>query len=109
MFDKVPHKVEDGSIIACYFSIVHGVAVKADAPWNTFKELVEYARANPGKVTYATLNAGGPTHLAMVMVGKKEKINWKVVAYPGLAPCVPALLGDMLRCLRVLPEFTWNR
>lgn len=93
MFDKVPRKVEDGSIIACYFSIVHGVAVKADAPWNTFKDLVEYARANPGKVTYSTPNAGGPTHLAMVMVGKKEKINWKVVPYPGLAPCVPAVLG----------------
>jgi len=35
-----------------------GVAVKADAPWKTFQELLDYAKANPGKVNYGTPGAG---------------------------------------------------
>jgi len=93
MYDEVPRKVEDASAIGCYWSIVHGVAVKSDAPWKTFKDLVEYARSHPGTVTYGVPNAGSPPHLAMNLVGKKEKIEWKVVPYKGLAPAVPALLG----------------
>jgi tripartite-type tricarboxylate transporter receptor subunit TctC len=93
MYEKVPRKVEDASVIGMYWSIVHGVAVKGDSPFNTFKDLVEYARANPGKVTYAVPNAGSPPHLAMEWVGKNANINWKAVPYKGLAPAVPALLG----------------
>ncbi len=93
MYEKVPRKVEDATAIGCYWSIVHGVAAKGDAPWKTFKELVEYARSHPGTVTYGVPNAGGPPHLAMILLGKKEKVEWKVVPYQGLAPAIPALLG----------------
>ncbi len=93
MYDKTPRSVDDNSVIGCYFSVVHGIAVKADAPWKTLKELIEYARANPGKVTYAVPLGGSPSHLAMVMLGKKEKINWKSVPYQGLPPCIAAVLG----------------
>ena len=54
---------------------------------------MEYARANPGKITFAVPNAGAPPQLAMEWVGRKEKINWKAVPFKGLAPAVPALLG----------------
>jgi tripartite-type tricarboxylate transporter receptor subunit TctC len=93
MYDKVPRKVEDATIIGCYWSIMHGVAVKADAPWKTLKELIEYARSHPGTVTYGVPNAGTPPHLAMILLAKKENIEWKVVPYQGLAPAIPALLG----------------
>ena len=93
MYEKIPRKVEDATTIGCYWSIVHGVAAKADAPWKTFKELVEYARSHPGTVTYGVPNAAAPPHLAMVLLGKNEKIEWKAVPYQGLAPAVPALLG----------------
>lgn len=93
MYDKVPRKVEDATTIGCYWSIVHGVGAKADAPWKTFKELVEYARSHPGTVTYGVPNAASPPHLGMILLGKKEKIEWKAVPYQGLAPSIPALLG----------------
>jgi tripartite-type tricarboxylate transporter receptor subunit TctC len=93
MYEKVPRSVDEASIIGCYFSVVHGVAVKADAPWKTFKELVEYARSHPGSVTYAVPLGGSPAHLAMVMLGKQEKIDWKAVPFQGLPPCITAVLG----------------
>jgi len=93
MYDEVPRRVEDPSVIGCYWSIVHGVAAKGDAPWKTLKELIDYARANPAKVTYGVPNAGSPPHLGMMMLARKENIQLKAVPYNGLAPAIPALLG----------------
>jgi tripartite-type tricarboxylate transporter receptor subunit TctC len=42
------------------------LAVKADAPWKTLKELVEYAKANPGKVRVGNSGQGSQTHIASV-------------------------------------------
>ena len=91
--EEVPRKVEDATVLGCYFSIVHGVAARADAPWNSFKDLVDYARNHPGEITYGVPNAGAPPHLAMILLGRKEKVQWKAVPYQGLAPAIPALLG----------------
>ena len=93
MYEKNPRKVDDATTIGCFYSVVHAVAVKADAPWKTFKDIVEYARKNPGQFTYAVPMAGAPPHFAMILVARKEKIDWKVVPYKGLASAVPALLG----------------
>ena len=93
MYEKTPRKVEDSSVIGMYWAVVHAVAVRSDSPFKTFKDMVEYARANPGKITFAVPNAGAPPQLAMEWVGRKEKINWKAVPFKGLAPAVPALLG----------------
>ena len=49
-----------------------GVVVKKDAPWKTFNELVAYAKANPGKVTYATPGAGTSLHTTMEMIALKQ-------------------------------------
>jgi tripartite-type tricarboxylate transporter receptor subunit TctC len=42
------------------------LAVKADAPWKTLKELVEYAKANPEKVRVGNSGQGSQTHIASV-------------------------------------------
>ena len=60
---------------------------------STLKEFVDYARKNPGKVTYATMGIGSPMHLAMEYIAKKDGINWVHVPYPGTAPALTALLG----------------
>ncbi len=70
-----------------------GLVVKADSPFKTLKELVEYARKNPGKVTYSSTGIGSPMHLAMEYVGKQEGIHWTHVPYPGSTPALTALLG----------------
>lgn len=42
------------------------LAVKADAPWKTLGELIDYAKANPGKVRIGNSGAGSHTHLSAV-------------------------------------------
>jgi tripartite-type tricarboxylate transporter receptor subunit TctC len=53
-----------------------GVVVKKDAPWKTWNEFIAYAKANPGKVTYATPGAGTSLHLTMESIAMKQGIKW---------------------------------
>jgi tripartite-type tricarboxylate transporter receptor subunit TctC len=76
-----------------YAAVQSGVVVKSDSPYKTFKDLVEYARKNPGKVTYATSGAGSPMHIAMEFVAMKEGIKWTHVPQTGGAPGLAAVLG----------------
>jgi len=70
-----------------------GVVVKADAPWKTWNEFIGYAKANPGKVTYATPGAGTTLHITMEMLAKKLGIKWIQVPMKGGAETTPAVLG----------------
>jgi tripartite-type tricarboxylate transporter receptor subunit TctC len=72
-----------------------GVVVKADSPWKTFKELVAYAKQNPGKVTYAVTSANVPMDLAMQFVAKKEGLRWTAVPTPGSDPNTMLLGGHV--------------
>jgi tripartite-type tricarboxylate transporter receptor subunit TctC len=90
---SVPYSPEDFIPIMHFASVQSGVVVKSDAPYKTFKDLVEYARKNPGKVNYATSGVGSPMHMAMEFVADKEKIQWTHVPYSGGAPGLSAVLG----------------
>lgn len=70
-----------------------GVVVRADSPWKTWKEFIDYAKANPGKVTYATPGAGTTLHITMEVIAMKEGIKWTQVPMKGGAETTPAVLG----------------
>ena len=70
-----------------------GVVVRNDAPWKTFKELIEYARANPGKVNYGTPGAGTTLHITMEQIAKAQGIKWVHVPFKGTSETTGALLG----------------
>jgi tripartite-type tricarboxylate transporter receptor subunit TctC len=70
-----------------------GVVVKADAPWKTFGELIEYARANPGKINYGTPGAGTSLHITMEQIAKLKGIKWTHVPFKGVSESMNALLG----------------
>jgi len=68
--------------------------VKSDAPWKTFKEFIEYAKKNPGKVKYSTSGVGSGMHVAMEYVAHKEGgIKWVHIPYKGTGAARVALLG----------------
>jgi len=89
----VPYKFDDFVPIMHYGAFHAGVVARTDAPFQTLKEFVEYAKKNQGKVNLSTGGAGSPHHLAMEFIAKKEGIQWAVVPYPGGGPALTALLG----------------
>jgi tripartite-type tricarboxylate transporter receptor subunit TctC len=70
-----------------------GVVVRADAPWKTWQDLVAHAKANPGKVTYATPGNGTSLHITMEDIALREGIKWTQVPFKGYAEGATALLG----------------
>ncbi|RJQ60179.1 MAG: tripartite tricarboxylate transporter substrate binding protein [Desulfobacteraceae bacterium] len=89
----VPYSHEDFIPIMHYAAVQSGLVVKSDSPYKSLKDLVEFAKKNPGKVTYATSGAGSPMHMAMEFIAGKEGIQWTHVPYAGGAPGLAALLG----------------
>jgi tripartite-type tricarboxylate transporter receptor subunit TctC len=70
-----------------------GVVVRADAPWKTFQELLDHAKANPGKVNYGTPGAGTSLHITMEQIAKQKGLKWTQVPFKGGADNMNALLG----------------
>ena len=73
--------------------------VKADSKMNTLKDLVDYAKANPGVVTVANSGAGGPPHLAATMLAKQLGLKFTLVPFDGAAPARTALVGGHVTLL----------
>jgi len=70
-----------------------GVVVKNDAPWKTFTELLDDAKANPGKIKYGTPGAGTTLHITMEQIAKEKGIKWTQVPFKGQAETNAAVLG----------------
>jgi tripartite-type tricarboxylate transporter receptor subunit TctC len=81
-----------------FASLYYGICVLQDAPWNSFKELIEFARKNPGELSVSSPGVGTNQHITFEWIAKQEKISWKHVPYPGGAPAATALLGGHVKC-----------
>lgn len=64
-----------------------------DTPFSTVPELIEYARANPGKLSYATPGPGTATHLAGELFKKEAGVDIMHVPYNGSGPALTDLMG----------------
>ncbi len=65
-------------------------------PANNMKELLDYARANPGKVTYSTAGVAGPAQLQAENLALTAGIKMLHIPFPGDTPAIAAVLsGDV--------------
>jgi tripartite-type tricarboxylate transporter receptor subunit TctC len=69
------------------------LVVRNDFPATNVKELIEAARANPGKFTFASSGYGGSLHLAAELFKLTTKTDIVHVPFTGSAPAITALLG----------------
>lgn len=92
-FEKVTYKSNDFCYILGFGFCLHGLSVKADAPWKTFREFLDNAKKNPGRVKYATYSPVSTTYMVMDLIAKEEGIDWTHIPYKGDAPGITALLG----------------
>jgi tripartite-type tricarboxylate transporter receptor subunit TctC len=70
-----------------------GVVVRADSPIKSFRELIEWARANPGKLSYSSTGTGTSPHLLMEEVATKQGVELLHVPFKGSADSTQALMG----------------
>jgi len=85
--------VKDITPILSFAKFNVGILVKQESPFKSLKDLFEYGKQNPGKVTYGHPGVSTRPHLVMEMMALQEGIKMNFVAFPGDIPTVTALLG----------------
>ena len=70
-----------------------GIAVHPSAPFKSFRELIDYAKANPGKLSYGSPGVGSPGHLAGEMLKTLIGADIVHVPYKGAGPALTDLVG----------------
>ena len=76
-----------------------GIAVQPESKFKTLKDMVAYAKANPGKVTYAHAGVGGATHVGMEEFALAAGIQLNAIAYKGGAAALNDTLGGQVDML----------
>jgi tripartite-type tricarboxylate transporter receptor subunit TctC len=64
-------------------SIHSALSARADAPFNNVRELIDYARAHPGKLNYGLSSIGSLGHLTIEMLKRQEKLDIVTVPFRG--------------------------
>ena len=91
-FQEAPYSSKDVKPISGVSAVVQSVAVKEEAPWNSLKELVEFAKKNPG-IKVSTGGKQTVPHMFLTTLNKMEKTGFVGVPFAGDPPNLAALLG----------------
>jgi len=83
----------DFSYIIGVSGYTFGIVVKSDSPLKSFQDLIAFARANPGKLSYGTPGTGSSLHLAMEEIAAKAGLQFLHVPFKGQADSAQALMG----------------
>lgn len=91
--------VEDFSHIIGLCGWMFGIVVKADGPIRSWADWLAYARANPGKLTYATSGIATTNHLAMEDLAAREKLDIVHVPYRASNEAAVAVASGDVMCV----------
>jgi tripartite-type tricarboxylate transporter receptor subunit TctC len=94
-----PYQISDFMPIALVTSDPTVLVVSADSPYKTVQDFVAAAKANPGKLNYASSGVFGTLHVAMEMFAGAAGIELFHIPYQGGGPAVTALLGGQVQAL----------
>jgi tripartite-type tricarboxylate transporter receptor subunit TctC len=90
------------------------LVVHPSVPATDLKQFVEYARANPDKLSYGSVGAGSASHLTMELLKSQAKIALVHIPYKGFPPAVQDLLSGQIQATfaivpAVLPQIRSGR
>jgi tripartite-type tricarboxylate transporter receptor subunit TctC len=89
LFASMPFDgVKDFSPIAMLAYVTNTMVVHPSVPAKTVEEFIDYAKANPGKIAYASAGAGSTNHLCGALFEKMTGVQMVHVPYRGGAPAV---------------------
>lgn len=69
------------------------LVVSSTSPFKTLKELVDYAKKNPGAVSYSSVGVGTTSHLPAELFAQSADINLQMIAYKGSAQAIPDVVS----------------
>jgi tripartite-type tricarboxylate transporter receptor subunit TctC len=97
IYPKLPFDTEhDFRPVSVVASLPQLFAVNPATPYKTFKELISYIQANPGRIDYASVGVGSPSHMAGELLKMQLGLYMVHIPYRGGGPAVAAAMaGDV--------------
>jgi tripartite-type tricarboxylate transporter receptor subunit TctC len=109
LYDKLPFDVEkDFAPIGLAASIPQILVANPSLPVHNVQELIAYAKANPGKLNFASVGTGSPGHIAGELFKLKAGVDMVHVPYKGGGPAVTDTLGGQVQLLFVSMPAAWQ-
>jgi tripartite-type tricarboxylate transporter receptor subunit TctC len=104
LFKNLPYDpTKDLAAITLAVTAPQYLAVHPTLPVKDVAEFVAYAKANPGKMSYASVSIGSASHLTMEMLKSQAHIDVLHVPYKGSAPAVTDLIGGQVNAAFFVP------
>lgn len=98
LMDKLPwDPIKDFSPIALLTVSTNVIAVHPSVPVNNLKELIAYAKANPGKLNYASQGNGSVSHIGTEMFKQITGVDMVHVPYKGSGPAIQDVLAGQVQ------------
>ena len=97
VYSTIPYQtLEDFDFVTLTMTSPSILVVNKDVPANTVGELIEWAKANPGKLTLASSGAGGSPHMAAELLKLRTGIDYLHVPYKGANPAMNDVLSGVV-------------
>ena len=104
LMDKLPwDPVKDFSPIALLTVSTNVIAVHPSVPVNNLKEFIAYAKANPGKLNYASQGNGSVSHIGTEMFKQTTGVEMVHVPYKGSGPAIQDVLAGQVQVFITTP------
>ena len=102
VYDKLPFDVEkDFAAVSIVASLPQILTANPSLPFSDLPGMIAYAKANPGKLNFASVGNGSPSHIAGELLKLKTGIDMVHVPYKGGGPAVTANLGGEVQLMFV--------
>lgn len=102
--DDAPFKMEDFRYLCAFNAEPNGFTVRSDSGWNSLEEVIEWAKANPGKLIASGSGSGGVQHLTLQLLANQAGFEYTYIPYDGGKEAVLALLGENCNAIGVTPS-----
>lgn len=92
----VGYKTDDITMVYWFHYTPDAIVVTDDSPFKTLKDMIAFAKANPGKLVFSGSGKGTAPHLAQVRFDKLAGIKTSYVPFKGTGASVTALMGKQV-------------
>jgi putative tricarboxylic transport membrane protein len=96
MNEAITYSIEEITPLANVITDPGVMVVRADSPYQTFEDLIEAARANPGTITIGNSGVGGDDFFSSVMIERAAGVEFQKVPFQGDGPSWQAALGGQI-------------
>jgi len=85
--------------VAPVLSYYNVLVVNNDQPYQNTQELVAYAKAHPGELSYGSAGVGGSNHLGTLLLSKRSGVEMNHIPYKGNAPAMADVIGGQINMM----------